>query len=499
MEKSSKFSELKDRIQSDYNKTLSWQKEKLQILNQYVQNKPKLTLISSMAGVIIFGASFGIFQYQSEASTLYHVYVDGKQIGTVDNKSVVDIWKSQELRKAQTQYGNLTLDAVNQIEFIEEKKHKGEYDNLKAIKALDSVMTIQAVGVELVVNDEVVGVVKDQATADRILSNLKQAYLPKTEKQGVVVASVDQTESKKVHVDSVQFKETISTEKVKVTPDQVFSEEDMYVLLKKGTLEEKKYIVQDGDTISEIAQRHSLTTKQLYQLNPQVKGEFINIGDELVVTAMTPKVTVEVKENLIQVERIPYKVIYQRDDSMYVNETKVIAKGSEGQKQVEYSIVKENGYVVQKTILNEEVLKEATDKVVLKGTKIVPAKGSGILSWPTVGGRITSYFGPRWGTHHDGIDISGVSDRTIKASDSGRVVYTGWKGGYGNTVIIDHGNGIQTLYGHLSKITVSIGEKVAKGQKIGVMGNTGRSTGTHLHFEVQVNGVPRNPLNYVGK
>lgn len=124
-----------------------------------------------------------------------------------------------------------------------------------------------------------------------------------------------------------------------------------------------------------------------------------------------------------------------------------------------------------------------------------------------ISGRITSPFG--WRTHpifksrifHSGIDIAGPNGGTIKASNDGRVIYSGWYGGYGKVVILDHGviNGqpITTLYGHMSVITVSNGQNVKKGQQIGKEGSTGYSTGPHCHFEVRVNGKPANPLNYI--
>ena len=102
---------------------------------------------------------------------------------------------------------------------------------------------------------------------------------------------------------------------------------------------------------------------------------------------------------------------------------------------------------------------------------------------------------------HTGLDIATSSGTPIKAAASGTVVYAGWRGGYnggyGNLVAIDHGNGVQTLYGHCSKIYVSVGQKVSQGQSIAAVGSTGNSTGPHLHFEVRVNGIAYNPQNYV--
>ena len=124
-----------------------------------------------------------------------------------------------------------------------------------------------------------------------------------------------------------------------------------------------------------------------------------------------------------------------------------------------------------------------------------------------VGGPITSPFGYR--THpifhsrifHSGIDIGAGYGSAIKAANTGKVIMAGWYGGYGKVVIIDHGvirgQPITTLYGHMSVINVAQGQKVTKGQIIGKVGTTGYSTGPHLHFEVRVNGQPRNPMNYL--
>jgi len=117
------------------------------------------------------------------------------------------------------------------------------------------------------------------------------------------------------------------------------------------------------------------------------------------------------------------------------------------------------------------------------------------LIWP-VNGPITSGFGWRWGRMHEGIDIGVPCGTPIHAAASGTVIYSGWMDGYGNFVVIDHGNGLATAYGHQSAIYVS-GGSVSQGQSIGAVGSTGNSTGCHLHFEVRVNGNPVDPLGYL--
>ena len=129
-------------------------------------------------------------------------------------------------------------------------------------------------------------------------------------------------------------------------------------------------------------------------------------------------------------------------------------------------------------------------------------QGTGQLGWP-VSGEITSPYGyrvhPIWETtiYHSGIDI-GVDEGTpVHAADGGVVVWSGWMGGYGYAVVIDHGNGLSTLYGHNSELAVDEGQSVAKGQVISYAGSTGNSTGPHVHFEVRVNGDPVDPMGYL--
>jgi murein DD-endopeptidase MepM/ murein hydrolase activator NlpD len=122
--------------------------------------------------------------------------------------------------------------------------------------------------------------------------------------------------------------------------------------------------------------------------------------------------------------------------------------------------------------------------------------GSGQLSWP-VSGPVTSGFGVRWGRMHEGIDIAVGQGTPVHAAAAGTVIYAGWMEGYGNLVVVDHGNGLSTAYGHNSTLASSVGQAVTAGQVIAYSGSTGHSTGPHVHFEVRVNGSPVDPLGYL--
>lgn len=147
--------------------------------------------------------------------------------------------------------------------------------------------------------------------------------------------------------------------------------------------------------------------------------------------------------------------------------------------------------------LNSEIQameQKILEKITLSSVAALGKSSQGYI-WP-LNGPITSYYGPRWGRMHTGIDIDGATGQPIVASNSGTVIMAGVYSGYGNCVIIDHG-GVQTLYAHMNSINVSDGEQVAQGEIIGTVGATGNVTGDHLHFETRVNGSPVDPLTYL--
>ena len=189
------------------------------------------------------------------------------------------------------------------------------------------------------------------------------------------------------------------------------------------------------------------------------------------------------------------------DSSLYVGDSRIITQGVEGEEQVNATVTYVNGQESGRTINSTTTLREPTTTVKAVGTKEKPKTAStGRYQWP-IRGRISSYFGGRYifgsYSYHSGIDIVASYGAAICAADGGTVTYAGYKGSYGNLVIITHDNGTQTYYGHNSSLTVSVGQKVYKGQQIARAGSTGRSTGPHCHFEVRVNGTSVNPLSYL--
>ncbi len=214
------------------------------------------------------------------------------------------------------------------------------------------------------------------------------------------------------------------------------------------------------------------------------------------VQAALGNLTVAATSYVTELSEIPYEIVYENTDAREIGDSTVKIAGVNGINETVKIVEKVGGIEVASTAVSSRVVSEKVDQVVLIGTKGLVVADSGMAN-PSRG-TLSSYMGQRWGRQHKGIDITGDTNDPITAALQGTVIETGDKGnGYGKMVKIDHGNGLVTLYAHLNEIYVKEGDTVSIGSVIGGMGNTGRSTGTHLHFEVILNGANVNPLDYV--
>ncbi len=188
--------------------------------------------------------------------------------------------------------------------------------------------------------------------------------------------------------------------------------------------------------------------------------------------------------------------------SVKVKKVEISEKATEKKKL--YQALKKRRKQYEAEVAELEKNSNELESLIVKkvGSSSGTVKGTGVLVWP-LRGRITSRYGyrrhPMWGGRHlhTGLDIAARYGTPIKAADSGKVILASWWGGYGKAIVVDHGKGITTVYGHLSRIYKKVGSTVIKGQTIGLVGNTGYSTGPHLHFEVRKNGKHRNPIKYL--
>ena len=260
---------------------------------------------------------------------------------------------------------------------------------------------------------------------------------------------------------------------------------------------ETSLIVQDGQTLWQIAQTYGVTVEALVAANDIGNDDVIQVGQDLVIpgpfTAWAP--AGKTAASTPPSRGVPRPV------------TVVVGEG-----ETLWEIAQVHGLSVDAIVEANELrsgdLVQSGQRLVIPGRaidiprRVTDVRRGAVVSiaqsfiWPARGA-LSSRFGWRWQRHHNGIDIAAPYGTQIYAAKAGRVTFSGWYYGYGRAVIIDHGDGVSTVYGHASKLLVRVGDMVGAGQPIALVGSTGIATGPHLHFEIRVNGRPLNPLKYL--
>jgi len=263
---------------------------------------------------------------------------------------------------------------------------------------------------------------------------------------------------------------------------------------------EKIYEVREGDTLLQIASDHNLTAEELLERNPALEGieTQLRAGDEIKITVPEPVLSVNRTERVYTEGSYEAEVTYLENHDWYSNRQDILQQPSAGIHKAAVLVSRRNDIVTATQIEKEEILIEAVPKIIERGTRIPPT-----YIRPVTGGKITSNYGGRnapvkgASTNHKGTDIAVPTGTAVMASSGGKVTRAGWASGYGNVVYITHEDGKETRYAHLSKILVKAGQEVKQGEKIALSGNTGRSSGPHLHFEIRINGEAVNSLDYI--
>ncbi len=351
------------------------------------------------------------------------------------------------------------------------------------------------------VDDRLITATKSAGDIDYILSSFLERF-----RLGVENESVEFTGATKVVGGLYAAEKVVSSEQFRdiVTSKQMTTE---------------SYKVKSGDTLSRILDRNSMTEERFLELNEDFSG--LREGERVTVEKEAPVLSVKSVVVSSYEKTIAYSTDTIEDSSQYIGYRKLKTKGENGKQRITIETTYMDG--VQRgdpKEINRETLKEPVNEVYVVGTKKTTTTtkrsgggsysytakpnagitGTGRFTWPLPGvNTISSKYGYRWGRLHSGIDIScgGVYGRTIVAADKGTVTTVrSSSSGYGLYLIINHGNGYSTLYAHCSSILVSAGQTVSKGQAIAKVGNSGRSTGPHLHFEIRVNGTAKNPMNW---
>lgn len=439
-----------------------------------------------VALLIAFACTFSL-------STSYAVVIDGKTMGQISSAAALNQALAATKEKVQQETGLEITASYNTVEAkVGHNFFTAKMDSTELAALLEEKVEWLTSGAVINVNNgELQFTVATEDDGQEVLDKLKEA------------ATADLGDAT---VKSVDFQEDVSIEAGNVKVSEIQSPEKILEQIQEGKEEVKTHIVEEGESFWMIAHNNDLSVDELQQLNADTVPEKLQIGQEIVLTKQEPLISVVVTKEVTVEEAIAHSTEYKDTSSLLKGESKVVTKGSDGKKSVTYEIKEANGSTIEKNVVEEVVISEPVTEVVNRGTGSIQISsrsasnsngGSGTLAWPLSSNKITSPYGTRSRGFHSGIDLAAKTGTSVYAAAGGTVELASWYYGYGNCVVINHGNGVKTRYAHLSAYKVSVGSTVTRGQLIALSGNTGNSTGPHLHFEVIINGVTKNPVNYL--
>lgn len=450
----------------------------------------------------------------------YIVYLEGKNIGLIENKENLYNIIDKEQESIKQTFG---VDKVYPPDNLETVEYTTYSKNLKSAEEIYSIIedkstfTIKGYTVTIkpaegeptyinILNKEDLEPALTDAVSAFVDIDELNAYLKNNQ--------IEITDTGKI-LENVYFEEKITIKESFLSVDDMIisNKEDLTKYLLFGTLDpQEEYTVQEGDTIENVAYNNELSKEELLIANPTLGSvkALLSPGQTLNIGLIDPLFTVvEESEEVVDI-KTEFQTITETSNTMYVTETHIKQEGSKGTSRITEKVQYKNGEIVNLIISNETKLVEPINKIVVKGTKPVysfigapPAASSTDWGWPTISPYvITSFYGYRWGKFHGAIDISGsgfgspifsATDGVVVGAFSGcsdRGYYgSSCGGGLGNSVEVRSDAGYTIYYAHMRRdIKVKVGDKVSKGQKIGTMGDSGSSTGTHLHFEIRDDG-----------
>lgn len=492
-------------------------------------------------------------RYEGQGNNRFTIYLNGTQVGATDDLAKIDLLYMQARREIALQEPELVFMEVPQLTYIGEEVVMESVDadetivermkevltgsrietmehaySVKVNGAIVNVQSAEAViqmfqdavdvydtgnryTVELVQDDsrELGVLTAEIVSAEQGMAEAENGSLLPTAGFAAALAENEPIESIQTGqgfdafdygINSMEFSEPIEVVEAYLPSWEIMQEEDAGNLLTQKQEMQQIYTVQSGDTLSEISLTVGLPLDEIIALNDELENEntLIRVDQELIITVPEPELSVVWTETARYEEAYDLPIEYIYNDDWYTNQSVTRRQPSAGYHEAAVLVTRRNDSELYRETLYEEILYEPVAKVIEIGTMIPPS-----YIKPISGGRLSSSFGSRSAptagasTYHKGVDWATPVGTAVCASSAGTVAKAGWGSGYGYVVYINHPNGTQTRYGHLSKIYVSVGQYVNQGDIIAASGNTGRSTGPHLHFEILVNGVQVNPLSYL--
>lgn len=477
----------------------------------------KIKIFTLFLTILSVFLTTGFTKVSLEPKTVYRVYLKGKSLGVIESKEELEkyIDKKQEEIKSKYNvkkvYAPADLEITKEITYKENIKTTKEiYDEIKGLSSftIDG-YAIKIKGLESkdsngkkVVGDSQVIYVIDKKVFTNSIEKTAKSFINPEDYENYANNTQKEIETTGTIIDNIYIKNKITIKKDKIPVDKTIyqKEEDLSKYLLFGTTEpQATYVIQDGDTISDVAFNNKISIEEFLIANPNLHDEnsLLSPGQQVTLGILKPQVSIVEEDHVVKDEEQNYTTRTEEDPDQYTSYSEVKQEGVKGLNRVTQKVQKVNGETVSLVSISQEVLKEPIEEVIVKGTKqaasgwgggygdLIVTKG--MFGWPATCSTISSPFGWRWGTLHDGTDIAGCGyGSNIFAAESGEVVTVSYKYDNGQYITIRHDNGYYTMYAHLCSgcTYVKQGDRVQRGQPIGGMGQTGFATGVHLHFSI---------------
>lgn len=446
-----------------------------------------------------------------KANKLFEVYLSGKKIGLIASSDELYNLIDEEQTEIKEKYNVDKVYPPSGLEIQSTMTYKNRVLTAKEvyeeIKDIDP-FTIEGYEVSIKLDKGTMNFyILNKEHLDTAIKNTILAFVSKEEYDNYLEGKeVDITEEGKEITDIYFDKEvTIKRKYISTEENIITNENDLSMFFLFGTTNlTDKYEVKAEDTIETIAYKNELGVSDFLIANPEIKGEnaLLAIGQKVTVAGINPVSNIVVESFETENSKISYETKLIYDKTLDASKTYTKQEGKKGLAKVTYATKEMNGVILNTVPVSEEIISEPIDKIVVVGAKNIVYYGNTTYwAWPTSKPfRISSHFGYR--IHpiykenrlHNGTDITGTRSDNIYAIQSGTVINVGYHSSSGNYIYIKHNNTYTSTYLHLRKQLVKEGDKVEKGQLIGIMGNTGASTGKHLHLGLLKNGKYVNAL-----
>lgn len=487
-------------------------------------NKIKAIIFCSLLTIlstILLGFGFVNVEEYEEPISIYQVYLDGEKIGLIDSKEALYSLINKEQVEIKDEYKVDQVYPPKGFKIIQKNTYN---ENITTVeKVYDSIkdqkqFTIK--GYTVTIKSDLQGAepiylyVLDEQTFEDAVYNVIITFVGEERYHQYIAGEQPEIVDTGYIIEKMNFKEKISIKESYISVDEkIYTDvNDLTKYLLFGeNISLKEYSVKQGDTIENIALSNQLNVSELLIANDNIDSEdtLLAIGQKVNVALIDPVLSLVYEEYVVEDVEQQYEKEVQKDSTKYNNYKKVTQKGVNGINRIASRVQFVNGEQMAGAyqVGTPQIIRPVQNEITVVGTKI-RFTGNGqtgtyvdtgaAWAWPTNSPYvITSHYGYRWGTLHDGMDISGTGyNSPIYASLEGEVVQAQWGGIVGNSagynVVLKHSNGYYTVYAHCSKVLVKKGQTVTRRQKIALMGKSGVATGTHLHFGVFYGGPPYN-------